>query len=64
MPTERPPLVDEVSANFLRIKGCRVVSAADSYDRNLVYLDRRKELNVRIFLDEVLVFVFLNVWIL
>jgi hypothetical protein len=27
--TERPPLVGEVSANFLRIEGCRVVSAAD-----------------------------------
>jgi hypothetical protein len=29
VPAERPPLVDEVSANFLRIEGCRVVSAAD-----------------------------------
>jgi hypothetical protein len=29
VPTERPPLVREVSANFLRIEECRVVSAAD-----------------------------------
>jgi hypothetical protein len=34
MPTERPPLVGEVSANFCR-QGCRVVSAADPYVRNL-----------------------------
>jgi hypothetical protein len=27
IPTELPPLVGEVSANFLRIEGCRVVSA-------------------------------------
>jgi hypothetical protein len=32
-------LVGEVSANFLRIKGCRVVSAADHNDRNLGFLD-------------------------
>jgi hypothetical protein len=29
IPTERPPLVGEVSANFLRIKGCHMVSVAD-----------------------------------
>jgi hypothetical protein len=29
IPTERPPLVGEVSVKFLRIEGCRVVSAAD-----------------------------------
>jgi hypothetical protein len=28
IPTERPPLVGEVIANF-RIEGCRMVSAAD-----------------------------------
>jgi hypothetical protein len=30
IPTERPPLVGEVSANFCGKKGCRLVSAADS----------------------------------
>jgi hypothetical protein len=29
IPTERPPLVGEISANFWRIEGCRMVSAAD-----------------------------------
>jgi hypothetical protein len=29
IPTERPPLVGGVNANFLRIEGCRMVSAAD-----------------------------------
>jgi hypothetical protein len=29
IPTERPPLVGEVSANFCGIEGCRMVSAAD-----------------------------------
>jgi hypothetical protein len=29
IPTERPPLVDEVSANFFRIYGCLMVSAAE-----------------------------------
>jgi hypothetical protein len=37
IPTERPPLVDEVTANILRIEGCRIVSAADPYGRNLVF---------------------------
>jgi hypothetical protein len=27
--TERPPLVGEVSANFLRLEGCRMISAVD-----------------------------------
>jgi hypothetical protein len=31
IPTERPPLVGEVSANFAD-RGCRVVSATDSHD--------------------------------
>jgi hypothetical protein len=35
IPTERPPLVGEVIANF-----CRVVSAADPYGRILCFLDR------------------------
>jgi hypothetical protein len=33
MPTERPLLVDEVSANFLRIEVCRVVSVTDPHGR-------------------------------
>ena len=33
IPTERPPPVDEVSANFLRIEGCHVVSATDPHGR-------------------------------
>jgi hypothetical protein len=31
--TERPPPVGEVSANFLRIEGCHVVSARDPHGR-------------------------------
>jgi hypothetical protein len=41
IPTERPPLVDEVNANFLPIDGCRVVRAAYPYSRNLGFLDRK-----------------------
>jgi len=33
MPTERPPPGGEVSANFLRIEGCHVVSATDPHGR-------------------------------
>ena len=33
IPTERPPSVGEVSANFLRIEGCHVVSATDPHGR-------------------------------
>jgi hypothetical protein len=33
IPTERPPPVGEVSANFLRIEGCYVVSATDPHGR-------------------------------
>jgi hypothetical protein len=29
IPTERPPFVGEVSANFFRIEGCHVISATD-----------------------------------
>jgi hypothetical protein len=42
IPTERPPLVDEVSANLLWIEGCRAVSAADPYGRILGFLDRSR----------------------
>jgi hypothetical protein len=40
MLTERPPLVGEVSANFLRIQSCRVVSAKEPFGCNLGFLDR------------------------
>jgi hypothetical protein len=38
IPTERPPLV----CQLLRIEGCRMVSAADPYGRNLGFLDRSR----------------------
>jgi hypothetical protein len=37
IPTERPPLVSEVSANFC---GQRVVSTTNPYGRNLDFLDQ------------------------
>jgi hypothetical protein len=40
MPTERPPLVGEVSANFFWIEGSHVVSVTDPYGRILGFLDR------------------------
>jgi hypothetical protein len=40
--TERPPLVGEVSANFLRTEECRVVIVADPYARILGFLDRSR----------------------
>jgi hypothetical protein len=33
IPTERPPPVGKISANFLRIEGCHVVSAMDPHGR-------------------------------
>jgi hypothetical protein len=40
-PTERPPLVSEVSATFAD-RGCHVVSVTDPYDRILGFLDRSR----------------------
>jgi hypothetical protein len=40
IPTEGPLHVGEVSANFLRIEGCRVVSATDPYGDILGSLDQ------------------------
>jgi hypothetical protein len=37
-PTERPPLVGKISANFAD-RGCHVVSATDPHGRNLGFLD-------------------------
>jgi hypothetical protein len=42
IPTERPPLVDEVSVNFLRIEGCRVVRVTDPYGHILGFIDRSR----------------------
>jgi hypothetical protein len=39
IPTQRSPFVGEVSANFLRIEGCHVVSTAYPYGRNLGFID-------------------------
>jgi hypothetical protein len=41
IPTERPPLVGEVSANFAAI-GCHVVGVTDPYGRILGFLDRSR----------------------
>jgi hypothetical protein len=41
IPTERPPLVGEVSANFA-VRGCHVVSVTDPSGRILVFLDRSR----------------------
>jgi len=35
--TEWPPPVGEVSANFLRIEGCHVVSATDPHGRSSLF---------------------------
>jgi hypothetical protein len=37
IPTERPPPVGEVSANFLRTEGCHVVSATDPHGRQCLF---------------------------
>jgi hypothetical protein len=41
IPTDRPPLVGEVSTNFAD-RGCRVVSATDSHVVNLGSLNRSR----------------------
>jgi hypothetical protein len=41
IPTERPPLVGEVSANILRMM-CRIVSVTNPYGRILRFLDRSR----------------------
>jgi hypothetical protein len=42
IPTERPPLVSEVSANFFAHRGCHVVSMTNPYGRILDFLDRSR----------------------
>jgi hypothetical protein len=41
IPTERPPLVGELRANFAD-RGCRVGSATDPHGRILGFLDRQQ----------------------
>jgi hypothetical protein len=41
IPTERPPIVSEVSANICGW-GCNVVSVMDPYGRNLSFEDRSR----------------------
>jgi hypothetical protein len=40
IPTERPPLVSEVSANFFADRGCHVASMMDPYGGIVGFLDR------------------------
>jgi hypothetical protein len=42
IPTERPPLVCEVSAKFCEETGCHVASAAETNGRILDFLDRSR----------------------
>jgi hypothetical protein len=40
IPTDRPPHVGEISANFCGQRGCHVVSAMDPHGHTLGFLDR------------------------
>jgi hypothetical protein len=42
IPTERPPLVGEVSDNFFPVEECHVVSVTDPYCCILGFLDRSR----------------------
>jgi hypothetical protein len=46
MPTERPPLVGEVIANFAD-KECHVDSVTDPYGRILGFLDRSRYFSIK-----------------
>jgi hypothetical protein len=46
IPTERPPLVSEVIANFCGWR-CHVVSVTDSYGRILGFLDRSRYFSIK-----------------
>jgi hypothetical protein len=46
MPTERPPLVGEVIANFFADRVCHVVSVTDPYGRILGFLDRSRYFSI------------------
>jgi hypothetical protein len=47
IPTERPPLVGEVIANFFVDRWCHVVSVTDSYGRILSFLDRSRYFSIK-----------------
>jgi hypothetical protein len=40
IPTEQPPLVSEVSANFFVDRGCSMISAMNLYSHVLSFVDR------------------------
>jgi hypothetical protein len=44
---ERPPLVDEVIANYFADRGCHVVSVTDHYGRILDFLDRSRYFSIK-----------------
>jgi hypothetical protein len=46
IPTERPPLVGEVIANFADT-GCHVVSVTDPFGRILDFLDRSRYFSIK-----------------
>jgi hypothetical protein len=46
IPTERPPLVGEVIANFCADRGCHVVSVTDPYGRILGCLSRSRYFSI------------------
>jgi hypothetical protein len=47
IPSERPPLLNEFSANFLRIEGCHVVSVRNPYGCVLGILDRSRYFSIK-----------------
>jgi hypothetical protein len=47
IPTERPPLVGEVIANFFADRGCHVVSVTGPYGRILGFLDRSRYFSIK-----------------
>jgi hypothetical protein len=51
IPTERPPLVGEVIANFFAGRGCHVVSMTDPYGLIFGFLDRSRYFSFKQFLS-------------
>jgi hypothetical protein len=47
IPTERPPLVAEIIANFFVDRGCHMVSVTDTYCRILGFLDRSRYFSIK-----------------
>jgi hypothetical protein len=47
IPTERPPLVGEVIANFLRIQGATWSALTDPFGRILGFLDRSRYFSIK-----------------